>query len=160
MRFFRRRPSPSAVRLLRADQAEACARIHASGFAHPWPAGEIAALLSSPSCIGSAALDPAGGALRGFALSRVAAEEAEVLTIAVAPSQRRRGVGAELLREHLARVALAGAKTIFLEVDAQNAAALSLYARFGFVKVGERAGYYRRPDGKAVAALVMRRELA
>ena len=45
-------------------------------------------------------------------------------------------------------------------MDADNVAALALYQRFGFVKVGERAGYYRRPDGKPATALVMRRDLA
>ena len=47
----------------------------------------------------------------------------------------------------------------FLEVDADNVPAIKLYHRFGFVKVGERAGYYRRPDGKPATALVMRRNL-
>jgi ribosomal-protein-alanine N-acetyltransferase len=120
---------------------------------------EIASLLSSGATVGSAALDPATGRLRGFAISRLAADEAEVLTIAVDLAYRGRGVGRDLMREHLARATLAGARTIFLEVDAENAAALALYARFRFVEVGRRVGYYRRPDGKAATALVMRRAL-
>ena len=61
------------------------------------------------------------------------------------------------MREHVQRAALAGAGTLFLEVDADNVPAIKLYHRFGFIKVGERAGYYRRPDGKPATALVMRR---
>jgi ribosomal-protein-alanine N-acetyltransferase len=49
---------------------------------------------------------------------------------------------------------------MFLEVDRANAAAVALYARFGFLEAGQRAGYYRRPDGKPATALVMRRDLA
>ena len=154
-----RRISPSVIRSLRADRSEECAAVHAAAFAHPWPADEFAALLRSASTIGSAALDPLTNRLRGFAVSRLAADEAEILTIAVDPAWRRRGVGRDLMREHVQRAALAGAGTLFLEVDADNVPAIKLYHRFGFVKVGERAGYYRRPDGKPATALVMRRNL-
>jgi [ribosomal protein S18]-alanine N-acetyltransferase len=159
MAFLWRRVSASIIRPLRAERAEDCARIHAGGFAHPWSETEIEALLSSGATIGSAALDPATHRLRGFAMSRLAADEAEVLTIAVDPACRGRGVGRDLMREHLARATLAGARTMFLEVDAANNAAIALYARFRFVKVGQRVGYYRRPDGKPATALVMRRDL-
>ncbi len=155
-----RRLTPSTIRPLRVERAEECAAIHASGFAHPWPAGELASLLAEASTIGSAALDPATGRLRGFALSRLAADEAEILTIAVNRSLRGHGIGGDLLREHLSRALFSGARAIFLEVDQANVAALALYARFGFVKVGERKGYYRRPDGNAATAIVMRKDLA
>ena len=160
MLFPQRRITASVVRPLRADRAEECARLHASGFAYPWSVEEIVSLIAGPTAIGSAALDPASNKMRGFALSRRAADEAEILTIAVDPAWRKRGVGRDLLRAHLSSVALAGAKTIFLEVDASNAPALALYQRFQFVKVGERAGYYRRPDGQPATALIMRRDLA
>lgn len=160
MVFRLRRTTPSSVRPLRADRADECAAIHASAFAHPWSAGDIAALLSSASTLASAALDPATSRMRGFAISRLVAGEAEILTIAVERAWRRRGVGRDLLREHLSRAALSGARAMFLEVDHANAAAIALYARFGFRKVGERDGYYRRPDGNPATALVMRKDLA
>ena len=84
LRFPFRRPRPSTIRPLRVEAAEACAAIHRTGFAHPWSAGEFASLLASPTTLASAALDPATGRLRGFALSRLAADEAEILTVAVA----------------------------------------------------------------------------
>src|ERR1700722_10138684 len=132
MAFPFRRTSPSIIRSLRADRSEECAAVHASAFAHPWPTDEIAALLGRSSTIGSAALDPSTNRLRGFALSRLAADEAEILTIAVDPGWRHRGVGRDLLREHLQRAALAGAKALFLEVDGENVPAIKLYRRFGF----------------------------
>ncbi len=160
MVFRLRRTTPSTIRALRVDRAEECAAIHRGAFARPWSGGEIAALLASASTLGSAALDPATGRMRGFAISRLAADEAEILTIAVERAWRGRGVGRDLLREHLSRATLSGARAMFLEVDAANAAAIALYARFGFVQVGRREGYYRRLDGKPATALVMRKELA
>ena len=153
------RPTPSALRPLKVEQAADCAWIHAAGFAYPWAQAEFEALIASTNVVGTAALDPTVAHLRGFALSRVAADEAEVLTIAVDPSVRKCGIGRDLLRAHLGDAAAAGAKKIFLEVDADNAAALTLYARFHFAKVGERKAYYKGPGGKTATALVMRRDL-
>ena len=68
-------------------------------------------------------------------------------------------MGRALIGETLRQAANAGAKAMFLEVDKENAPALALYERFGFVKVGERAGYYRRKDGTRAAAVIMRKAL-
>jgi [ribosomal protein S18]-alanine N-acetyltransferase len=159
MIFARRRPTRSVLRPLRAAQAADCARIHAQGFAFSWAQSELESLISSPNVAGTAALDPANARLRGFALSRLAADEAEILTVAIDANLRRGGVGRDLLHSHLNQVAAAGAKEIFLEVDADNAAALALYKRFQFVRVGERRGYYARQYGEPATALVMRRDL-
>lgn len=155
--FFR--ASPPVIRPLRSDKAEACARLHAAGFAHPWPAEEIARLVADASTLSAAALDPAKGTLRGFALARRAADEAEVLTIAVEAARRGRGVGRALMREILRQAANAGVRAMFLEVDEDNAPAMALYRRLSFIKVGERPGYYRRKDGSRAMAVVMRRSL-
>jgi [ribosomal protein S18]-alanine N-acetyltransferase len=159
MIFGIRRPPPPVIRLLRPDRAEACARLHGQGFAHAWSAHEMAALIASSSNVGAAALDPINGRLRGFVLSRLAADEAEILTIAVETAFQNRGVGRALLAENMRQTSNAGAKAMFLEVAEDNAPALALYARFGFVKVGERAGYYRRKDGPRATAVVMRKAL-
>jgi ribosomal-protein-alanine N-acetyltransferase len=159
MIFGLRRFSPPTIRPLRRDSADACARLHAEGFAHPWSAGEVAALIVSSSTLGAAALDPVNGRLRGFILSRLAADEAEILTIAVEAASRGKGVGRALLQENLRQAANAGAKAMFLEVDKDNASALALYGRLGFVKVGERPAYYRRDDGPRAPAIIMRKAL-
>ena len=159
MIFRLSRSPPSVIRLLRPDRALACARLHAEGFVHSWSPEEIAQLIASTSTVGAAALDPVSGRLRGFVLSRLAADEAEILTIAVDPAYQGMGVGGALLRENLRQAANAGAKAMFLEVAMDNAPALGLYQRFAFVKVGERAGYYRQADGMRATAVVMRRSL-
>ena len=159
MIFGLRRSPPPVIRLLRPDRSQACARLHAEGFAHSWSPEEMAALIASSSTVGAAALDPVSGRLRGFVLSRLAADEAEILTIAVDTAHQGRGVGRALLSENLRQVANAGAKAMFLEVAKDNTPALALYERFGFVKVGERAGYYRRADGTRATAVVMRKSL-
>jgi [ribosomal protein S18]-alanine N-acetyltransferase len=154
------KPAASRLQPLRAEHAEDCAAIHSESFAHSWSAEEIGALLIGSSAFGAAALDPAKPDLRGFVLSRRAADEAEILTIAVASSWRGYGVGSELLAEHLRQAAMQGARTLFLEVDPDNTPAIALYRRFGFVKVGDRRGYYRKGSGAPAPAWVMRRELA
>jgi ribosomal-protein-alanine N-acetyltransferase len=160
MLFGRGRPSVPVIRPLRAEKAADCARLHAADFAHPWPADEIAAIIARPTTLAAAALDPIGGALHGFVLARLAADEAEVLTIVVDAALRGRGVGRALLSEALRKAGNAGARAIFLEVDGHNAPAIALYRRLGFLKVGERVGYYRRKDGFRATALVMRKSLA
>jgi len=117
-------------------------------------------LIASASTIAAAALDPTSGQLRGFVLARLAADEAEILTIAVDPTVRGKGVGRALLAAILRQAASAGARTMFLEVDQDNAPALALYRRLGFIKVGERTGYYRRKDGQRAAAIVMLKALS
>ena len=155
-----RRISPAVIRSLRADRSEECAAVHAAAFAHPWPADEFAALLRSASTIGSAALDPLTNRLRGFAVSRLAADEAEILSIAVAASHRGRGLSRNLLLTHLGHLARRGVRTVFLEVEENNQPARRLYERAGFAVVGRRERYYRQPDGEQLSALLMRRDLS
>ena len=164
MAFPFRRISPSVIRSAtlpsgpdpRNAHRTACRRFRAS----PGRRTNSRLCWRAPRAIGSAALDPLTNRLRGFAVSRLAADEAEILTIAVDPAWRRRGVGRDLMREHVQRAALAGAGTLFLEVDADKLLPIdTALSSPGFVKVGERAGYYRRPDGKPATALVMRRNL-
>jgi ribosomal-protein-alanine N-acetyltransferase len=153
------RHSPTVIRPLRPDKAAACALLHAQSFAHPWSEEEFAALLRDPTALAAAALDPGNGRLRGFILSRLVADEAEILTVAVESAERGRGVGRALLRENLRQAANAGGAAIFLEVDAANVPALALYRRHGFQQVGERPGYYRLANGARATALIMRKPL-
>ncbi len=124
------------------------AAIHAAAFppGERWGADAMALQLGQPGAFGL--IDPAGALLLG----RVAADEAEILTLAVAPSVRRQGRAASLLHAAIAHVRGAGVRTLFLEVGAGNAAAQVLYARAGFIEAGRRARYYA--DGSD--ALVLR----
>lgn len=91
----------------------------------------------------------------GMILVRVAADEAEILTLAVVPADRRVGVGGVLVREATIRAAAIGARTVFLEVSVANIAARGLYSRAGFVQCGRRLHYY----SDASDALVLRLDL-
>jgi ribosomal-protein-alanine N-acetyltransferase len=125
----------------------------------PWDAALIARLLALPGTFALAA-DGADGQPAGFALVRVAADEAEILAIGVLPDARRQGLG-RVLVDALARAAgTRGADRVFLEVAEDNLAARALYASEGFDAVGRRPGYYRRNSGPNVAALILRRPLA
>lgn len=149
---------PPAYVALAPAHAEACATLHAASFAHGWSAVDFERLIAARSSFGDAAF--AGTMLAGFILSRGAAGEAEVLTIAVATAWRRRGIGRGLLDRHRGRLVAAGCTTLFLEVGEDNTAAKRLYARTGFVEVGRRAAYYApRPGQAPAAALVLRRAL-
>ncbi len=86
--------------------------------------------------------------LQGFMLSRLAADEAEVLTVAVAPRRRGRGIAGRLLQANIARLSRLGAKSLFLEVEAENQAGLALYRRFG-IRHGGRAQILL-PQGRRV----------
>jgi len=86
------------------------------------------------------------GAIGGFLITRVVADEMEVLNLAVGLQFRRRGIGRALLESVL--VGFAGA--VFLEVRESNAAAQELYQSFGFCRVGIRRNYYENPPEDAV----------
>ena len=112
------RSPPPVIRPLRPDKAADCARLHAADFAHPWSADEMASLIARSTTLAAAALDPASGRLRGFVLSRLAADEAEILTIAVEPALARQGRRASVARREPAPGRERRArKTMFLEVD-------------------------------------------
>ena len=130
------------------------AQIHAACFTtpRPWDAAEIDSLLTSPHVF---LLSRA----QGFLLGRALAGEAEVLTLAVAPAARRQGLGRALLAGFLTHAAAAGADSAFLEVSAENPAAIALYESAGFVKAGQRRRYYHTPEGRAVDAWVLTRAL-
>lgn len=138
----------------RPRDATAIAVIHAASFQRGWGEEEIYRLLIEKSVVAHRATS--GGKLIGFILSRLAAGEAEILSVAIAPSWRGRKLARPLLDLHLRRVAGLGTRAVFLEVGEDNAPATRLYRRAGFREVGKRQGYY---EGGATA-MVMRRDLS
>lgn len=130
------------------------AALHAACFTvpRPWSTQEISDLLTSPLVF---ALTESAG----FALGRAAADEAELLTLAVDPAKRRQGTGTRLLAAFLDTARERKAVRAFLEVAADNSPAIALYLQAGFTQCGRRRGYYRPVGGPPVDAVVMERAL-
>lgn len=138
----------------RTSHASELASIHKDCFPRGWTASEFIHLLESDNVRGMQARRPATMFLppspdpRGFVLTRIAGDEAEILTIGVAKSARRYGLGKALMRAVMNDLYADRVPTLFLEVDETNAAAIKLYNGLGFTKVGERKAYYSAQDGE------------
>jgi len=123
------------------------AELHAQCFPHrPWTAADFADLKKSGCDIVASE--------NGFIVWRVVADEAELITIGVAPAARKTGIASAMLAIMTGDVKKRGAKKIFLEVAENNTAARALYDRNGFVTVGRRPKYY---DG--VDAIIMEKQI-
>lgn len=131
------------------------AALHAACFEtpRPWRRDEFADLLASPHVFAHARGEEA------FILGRIAGPEAEVLTLAVAPAARRQGVARALIRAFEATARARGAEEAFLEVAADNTAAIALYLAEGYAESGLRRDYYTTPSGGHVAARILSRRL-
>ena len=112
---------------------------HEARGAAGWSEAAFADLLAMPG-----ALALAGEA--GFVLARLAADEAEIIMLAVRPDLRRGGQGRALLRAAMQAASAQGAARLFLEVAEDNEAARALYAGLGFQVLGRRAQYYGEVD--------------
>ena len=154
--LFPARPAPVLIRPARSDDAAALASLHALGFAHGWPVSTFEAMLIERNVFAHVA---DGGGPLGFVISRRAADEAEILSVAVAPAQRGGGLGRKLVEANLGALAFQRVTTVFLEVEAENRPALALYQRLGFEEVGRRPGYYPGAGGRRLDALTMRLDL-
>ena len=151
--FGRNEPTLSAAM---PRDAASLAALHAVSFNRGWSEHEFEQLLTDRQVV-IADRATTGRRNVGFILSRRAADEAEILSVAVARSWRGRGIARRLLDRHLSRLAGVGLRAVFLEVDEDNTPARRLYTRAGFREVGRRAGYYAQSGGKG--ALVLRRDL-
>ena len=134
-----------------SQHARWMAVVHAQCFPlrERWGVGAITLQLEMPGSFGL--LDEAGG----LVMWRVAADEAELLTLAVDPALQRQRIGTALARGAMQLARARGAAQMFLEVAVTNEAARGLYERCGFLRVGRRSKYYS--DGSD--ALVLRAEL-
>lgn len=158
--YFVRRPEFD-VFAFEAEHLSQAAAIHKQRFMHSWSDGELHRLLVQDTVFGFVAgqTNASKPGIGGFVLARVAAGEAEILTIGVDPRYGRGGLGWRLMRAALREARDRSAESMFLEVDETNLAAIGLYRKLGFAKVGERRAYYQNADGVRTAALVMRLDL-
>ena len=148
----------AAVEPASLRDAPALARIHGASFHRGWGESEFESMLAERNTLAHRLR--MGRKIVGFSVSRLAADEAEILSIAVAQSHRGRGLSHNLLLTHLGHLAGRGVRTVFLEVEENNPPARRLYERAGFAVVGRRERYYRQDGGEPLNALLMRRDLS
>jgi len=147
-----------AVEPATTRDAAALARIHGASFYRGWGEGEFEHMLSEKNTLVHRL--KMGRKIIGFSVSRMGADEAEILSIAVAPGYRGRGLSNTLLLTHLGHLAARGVRAVFLEVEENNKPARRLYERTGFTIVGRRQNYYRQGGQETANALLMRRDLS
>jgi ribosomal-protein-alanine N-acetyltransferase len=145
--FFRLLKGKPALSATRPRDAAAIAALHAASFRRGWAEDEVHALLADKAVVGHQAR--IRRAMVGFVMARVAADEAEILSLAIAPAWRGRGLSRPLLDFHLRALAGLAVRAVFLEVDER------LYGGAGFRQVGQRRGYY----AGSASALILRRDL-
>ena len=150
-----------AIVPLGALDLDRAAALHAESFVplgeRVWTRQDLAELVVLPGVAGL--LLQADGRDAGLAVCQVAADEAELLTLAVRPAHRRQGGARRLLAAVIDHVRKSGARTLFLEVGVDNPAARSLYESQGFHAVGQRRAYYQRGQGPPADGIVMRLNL-
>lgn len=126
---------------------DSLANLHAKCFPNkPWSADDFSDLKKSGCEIIASQ--------NGFIVWRAVADEAELITIGVAPDARRSGIAAAMLGIMEGELKKSGVKSVFLEVAENNAPARKLYEQNGYVQIGVRPKYY---DG--VDAIMMKKEL-
>lgn len=139
------------LRSARPADLPALAALEVASFPDPWSermlANEIAGAWSTVLVVEE------DGEVMGYAVFRRAADEAELLSVAVAPGVRRRGLGRRLVVAGLTRMRQDGARTCYLEVRPANRPARALYRSLGFREVGRRRRYYRDGSDALVMAL-------
>jgi ribosomal-protein-alanine N-acetyltransferase len=146
--------APVALRPARAADIDAVLEIEQASFGDPWSRSAFADLIGDPRVAFLVA--DARGEVHGYVVAWYVLDEGEIGNLAVDDAARRQGIGARLLDGAIEKVRSADVDSLYLEVRDSNAAARALYASRGFVEVGRRKEYYRRPKEDA---LVLRLDL-
>lgn len=147
-------PPELVIRPAAPADVDAVADIEAATFSSPWSRRSFLDLVDIP--VVDFVVADAGDAIAGYAIAYGAGEQSELANLAVAERYRRGGVGRRLLEDVMARAAARGARAMFLEVRVSNRGAQELYARYGFLAISRRRGYYDKP---VEDALVLRADL-
>ena len=144
----RTRQTAVTIRKATARDLDDVTAIERAVFADPWSRRSFADLVDERHVVFLVAADE--NAVVGYAIVLVSGVESELANLAVARLVQRRGVGARLLAESTERARERGAREMFLEVRASNAAAIQMYSAAGFQAVGRRVRYYARPIEDAI----------
>jgi len=152
------RAGTASVEPATPSDAPRLAQLHAASFHRGWGEGEFESMLAESNTLAHRLR--LGRKTIGFVVSRIGADEAEILSIAIEARLRGQGLSRNLLSTHLGHLAGRGVRAIFLEVEENNRPARRLYERAGFITVGRRERYYRQAGGEQLNALLMRRDLS
>jgi ribosomal-protein-alanine N-acetyltransferase len=133
-------------RMSASDSTDALSILRESPEASIWSKESLLVSVSE----GNAWAAELDGRVVGILIGRVAADEFEILNLAVAMESRRRGIATQLVSATLEYARSSGARQAYLEVRASNEGATALYARLGFRICGQRPNYYRNPPEDAV----------
>lgn len=149
-------PDPATMRFapMRVDDIEEVLVIENDVYPHPWTRGNF--LDSLYTGYQAWTLREEGGTLAGYFLAMLAVDEAHLLNISVRRDLHGHGVGRLQLDKVVALAKEHGMTSILLEVRPSNQRAFAVYERYGFLRIGNRKGYYPAADGTREDAIVMR----
>lgn len=139
--------------------AQDCSKLHAELFEPAWDRASLASFFSHPAALGFVARATVPAQTLGFIVGQVAADEAELLMLAVRTEARRQGIAMRLIEALAKSARAAGARVLYLEVAADNRAALALYRKLQFTDRGRRQGYYVRANAPPCDAVTFARAL-
>ena len=126
--------------------------LHGACFEEIWNEKSINEMLNMPGMIGFL-IETEEKIPQGFIMMRVAADEAEIISIGVIPAARKKGLASILLLKSIKRAAISNVAKIFFEVAEDNKAAIAFYKTFGSQIIGKRPGYYKRSSKKIDAII-------
>ncbi|MFO0389675.1 MAG: ribosomal protein S18-alanine N-acetyltransferase [Alphaproteobacteria bacterium] len=144
------------VRIVGKEAAELLSDVHTQCFPHYW---DKDAFNDFFSVAGTMALLAEADKVVGMLVYRISHEQADIITIAVLPEFRRKGIARLLMDKALQALQGQGVETLFLDVEYGNQPAISLYEALGFSHQRRRRQYYRQTDGTCTDALVMTKKV-
>ena len=139
------------IRPLRQADLDAVIEVEAASFVEPWSRSLFTEEIAQPTRRYVAATDERS--VCGYGGIMLVGEDAHVVTLAVAPGYRERGVASRIMMELVDLARANGARHLTLEVRESNQAALELYRKFGFEPAGTRKGYYTTEDAVVMWAV-------
>jgi ribosomal-protein-alanine N-acetyltransferase len=131
------------------ERSAEIAALHKRLFYPAWDEAAVTSLLEHPASTSLVAVAGEPKVIAGFIIGQLAADEAEILSVGVAPDWQRAGLGKMLVEGLIRAVRRGEAKRLFLEVAADNAGAIALYKSLKFAETGRRKAYYQRANGPA-----------
>ncbi|WP_151807460.1 ribosomal protein S18-alanine N-acetyltransferase [Acinetobacter bereziniae] len=138
------------IRLMQASDLHVVAEIENQVQSHPW---KISQFEESITSYVSTVIEQ-NNQVVGFCILQPVLDEANLLLMAIHPSQQGRGLGYQLLEESITLLKNNPIQ-IFLEVRESNQAAIALYEKSGFHQIDLRKNYYPNKDGSREHAIIM-----